>query len=351
MAFVPTVAPRARMYKQGRYRAVSKYKPKAAVKARSKSSMRGVLSKIPPSAVITGGYRAYRYLRTRKYKTALTRKVPTAAGSTMSYYTCGSKTMPKLMRDLFKSNQVFETSALSSFRIDSNVYGRQFTGVRQLYSTATFNTDVTRASAPVNPTFNQIAASALYYSTMELLTTFTNMEMTTSYLDIYEIEPRFHIAAGSDPATLWESGLAYEGAASGSIDYVYETPFKSRTFCLFYKVKKIIKIELSPGQSHKHKATYHVNKRVDGAILEYYDIMRDMTKFQMYVVSGTPVNDATNNQLVSTSTVAMDVVNRLTYKYVRDAVIRDSYITTTALGPITTANVINDVTIKTDGEA
>jgi len=29
------------------------------------------------------------------------------------------------------------------------------------------------------------------------------MEMTTSYLDIYEIEPRFHIPAGNDPATLW----------------------------------------------------------------------------------------------------------------------------------------------------
>jgi len=106
----------------------------------------------------------------------------------------------------FKTNRVYDTSALSSFRIDSNVYGRQFTGVRQLYSAANFNTDVIRAVTPA-PTFDQIETSSLFYSDFELITTFTNMEMTTSYLDIYEIEPRFHIPAGNDPATLWDAGL------------------------------------------------------------------------------------------------------------------------------------------------
>jgi len=94
-----------------------------------------------------------------------------------------------------------------------------------------------------------------------------------------------------------------EGAQVNAVNFVYETPFKSRLFCLYYKVKKIIKIELSPGQSHKHKATYHINKRVDGAVLRTYDILRDVTKFQMYVVSGTPINDATDTTLVSTSTM------------------------------------------------
>jgi len=68
----------------------------------------------------------------------------------------------------------------------------------------------------------------------------------------------------------------------------------------------------------------------------------------MYVVSGTPINDATDTTLVSTST--MDVVNRLSYKYIRDVVIRDSYVSTTALGQITTANIISDSSIKPDAE-
>jgi len=53
---------------------------------------------------------------------------------------------------------------------------------------------------------------------------------------------------------------------------------------------------------------------------------------------------------VSTSTIAMDVVNRLSYKYIRDVVIRDSYVSTTALGQITTANIISDSSIKPDAE-
>jgi len=81
-------------------------------------------------------------------------------------------------------------------------------------------------------------------------------------------------------------------------------------------------------------------------VLRTYDILRDVTKFQMYVVSGTPINDATDTTLVSTSTIAMDVVNRLSYKYIRDVVIRDSYVSTTALGQITTANIISDSSIK-----
>jgi len=134
-----------------------------------------------------------------------------------------------MMRDMFKTNRVYDTSALSSFRIDSNVYGRQFTGVRQLYSAANFNTDVIRAVTPA-PTFDQIETSSLFYSDFELITTFTNMEMTTSYLDIYEIEPRFHIPAGNDPATLWDAGLFSEGAQVNAVNFVYETPFKSRLF-------------------------------------------------------------------------------------------------------------------------
>jgi len=116
----------------------------------------------------------YRYLRTRRMrKKRLGVKItPTAAGSTMSYYTAVQKTMPKMMRDMFKTNRVYDTSALSSFRIDSNVYGRQFTGVRQLYSAANFNTDVIRAVTPA-PTFDQIETSSLFYSDFELITTFT----------------------------------------------------------------------------------------------------------------------------------------------------------------------------------
>jgi len=65
------------------------------------------------------------------------------------------------------------------------------------------------------------------------------------------------------PGNIVGRRFIFRSAQVNAVNFVYETPFKSRLFCLYYKVKKIIKIELSPGQSHKHKATYHINKRVD----------------------------------------------------------------------------------------
>jgi len=61
--------------------------------------------KFPVGAAIEVAGAGYRYLRTRRMrKKRLGVKItPTAAGSTMSYYTAGTKTMPKMMRDMFKT--------------------------------------------------------------------------------------------------------------------------------------------------------------------------------------------------------------------------------------------------------
>jgi len=123
----------------------------------------------------------------------------------------------------------------------------------------------------------------------------------------------------------------------------------NQDFCLYYKVKKIIKIELSPGQSHKHKATYHINKRVTCSVKNLRHSKR-CNKIPN-VRSIWYANQRCDRYHISdTSTIAMDVVNRLSYKYIRDVVIRDSYVSTTALGQITTANIISDSSIKPDAE-
>lgn len=344
MAFAPYYAVSRANSRARKTTSAVRYKVKPKTGAKMKR-------KIPVGMMVDAAVSGYRYLRTRrmKKKRLSTKIAPSGAGSTTSYYTSGKKTMPKVMYDMFKTNRVYNTADLASFRLDNNLYGRQFVGVRQFYNAINFEQDLNRAVGI--QTTDQRQTSSLYYSDFNMVSTFTNMEMTTSYLDIYEIEPRFHLPLAVDPLTWWESGLISEGVSSGAASQVYEKPFTSRLFCLYFKVLKIISIELSPGQSHKHTATYHVNKRVDGAILRTYNALRDVTKYQMYVASGTPINDATQNTLVSTSTVAIDVVTRTSYKYIKDVVVRDSYVTTNSLGAITTANIINDVSIKPDSEA
>jgi len=53
-----------------------------------------------------------------------------------------------MMRDMFKTNRVYDTSALSSFRIDSNVYGDNLQELDNYIAQRIFNTDVIRAVTP-----------------------------------------------------------------------------------------------------------------------------------------------------------------------------------------------------------
>jgi len=60
--------------------------------------------KFPVGAAIEVAGAGYRYLRTRRMrKKRLGVKLHRQRGSTMSYYTAGTKTMPKMMRDMFKT--------------------------------------------------------------------------------------------------------------------------------------------------------------------------------------------------------------------------------------------------------
>jgi len=66
------------------------------------------------------------------------------------------------------------------------------------------------------------------------------MEMTTSYLDIYEIEPRSTYRR-QRPGNIVDAGLFSEGAQVNAVNFVYETPFKSRLFVFITKLKKLLK--------------------------------------------------------------------------------------------------------------
>jgi len=67
------------------------------------------------------------------------------------------------------------------------------------------------------------------------------MEMTTSYLDIYEIEPRFHIPAGNDPATLWDAGLFSEVRKLMQLISFTKHLLNQDFFVFITKLKKLLK--------------------------------------------------------------------------------------------------------------
>jgi len=262
--------------------------------------------------------------------------------------------MSKALYNLFKVNQDWSINSLTSQRIDSNGYGKQAVSQYWTLDNATFASDLALALAST-PTIERRATSSLYYGSVEMETAFTNQELTTCYLSIYDMKPRFHMpGAAYRPAAMWELGIQYETGEGQTIDSyldVYQKPFRSEFFTNFYNVLNVQRVELSPGSTHKHTVRYHLNTKILGFKLEPFVYLKNYTNFQMYVVSGTPVNDSTVLTNVSTSTVALDVVRKLVYNFTLSNQARTQIVNTSSLPTITAANVITDTTIIPDAEA
>lgn len=311
--------------------------------------------RVTPSGAIAlagGLYNAYR--RYKKSGGALTRKIAVGNGSTKSSYTCGSSRMPKDVWNMFQQNQKFTYSTVGAQRLTSTVYGAQVVDYAVFAPATLWSSDLGRAIGGGPPTNSQVSTSTLCYGTMKVTTTYTNVELTTSYLNIYEMEPRFHLgaAANQDPVALWNLGLNYECETTGIVysSFIYSSPFKSHRFVDYMKVKKIFSIELPAGGSHTHVSHYHLNRKLRGSIPLSYGGIRDFTKYQMYIASGTPLNDSLSN--VSTSTIAIDVVTRREHDFTYDATYREKALFESGLSTITgSVNVISDASKQADTNA
>lgn len=305
------------------------------------------------SLIKTYGPSAYRYVRNRRRRRqALSRKIPVGIGSTVSTYAGGNLKMAKAHRDHCKNNQTYRISTVKYDKIVTNSYGTQAVNQERVMGASDFQDDCVRFGIS-GSTANYYTTSLVYGEVVDT-TTFTNQELTTAYLDIYEISPRFHTTATILPIERWNLGLGYEydGTAPSNVYlYPYEKPFRSQLFCLFYKVEKILKVELAPGQSHKHTSKYGINKLVHGGIAAQYQTSRGFTNFRMYVASGTPINDATNNALVSTSTITIDVVTQRLYDVTTYPQTRTRTYSTNTLGAIASAKVVTDTNVISDGSA
>ena len=117
-----------------------------------------------------------------------------------------------------------------------------------------------------------------------------------------------------------------------------------KKFTYMYSIHKKFTIELGQGQSHRHTATYHVQKRYNEA---YYDLLGgsrqlpQVTKWLLIIASGAPLNDSTTKTNVSTSTVALDVVRKERCKFLYTQPAYTTYTFVSSLPSITTGNVMD----------
>lgn len=256
--------------------------------------------------------RTRRMLRKKLYRNVR----PSAAGATFTKLVFGNPRPPKAYAILYKQNQEYLYEYLQSRR-EVSAFGKQNVHL------ITYNDQL--AFQQLFATIPAIGSSPTIYQTGKFIfqsmtskMTFTNQDLATAYVTIYSAVPRFHIPGGSNPLTLWDKGLEDQQLVPGANDDyrdAYAKPFASQHFCLYYKIEKVTVFELQQGQSHCHETTWHINKEVHGQLVAGFQSLRDLTKFNLIAVSGTPINDLTTKTNVSTSSCAVDIVERISKKY------------------------------------
>lgn len=293
---------------------------------------------------------AYRWIKRRKLAKSI---LPTGAGSTFSSFSIGRKRLPRELYDVFKRNQIFTYSLISTDKLSTTAYGLQASGYQAFNLGAQWNDDLDRATGGSASVATR-SISKVYYGTCKATTTFTNQELTTTYLTLYEMVPRFPITSVNYfPIVSWDTGLDEECGTSG-VSYSampFSSPFKSHRFVDYHKVLKIIRLELAPGESHQHVSTYRINRGFRGTTTSSslgFVARPGFTHFLMYTAAGQPLNDSTTKTLISTSSITVDIVCRREYDFANDPYYREKGQYENTLGTITAAKVISDSTQQND---
>lgn len=263
-----------------------------------------------------------------------------SGGSTSTRLVFGNSRPPKAYAILYKQNQEYMYEYLTSRR-ETSAFGKQ--NVHAILYNDQASVDQLFATIP------QLAASPTLYNTGKFIfqdmtskMTFTNQDLATAYVTIYSIVPRFHIPPGFSTINAWDIGLQNQQLVPGANDDyrdAYAKPYASQEFCLYYKIDKVTTFELQQGQSHCHETTWHINKAIHGQISANFNAMRDIAKYNMVVTSGTPINDLTDKLSVSTSSCAIDIVERITKTYTYAANQRTIRTYENSLSTISTAEI------------
>lgn len=313
-------------------RQLTTYKPKAV--AFQRNTRRGV-----PFVMSPYPRRPYRALKTRR----ITWNVGTnSGGSTSTKLVFGKKRPPRRLADLYKDNQNYIFDEIYSNRYNA-AFGKQ--SVNLAFHNTRPGIDAMFNTIPQLTSATLVATGKMFYEKMEIKTTFTNQDLATAYVTLYEITPRFHIPSGTyNPFELWDYGLELQSPTGASNDHyrdAYAKPFESEIFCLYYKVEKVVNFELQQGQSHCHEVTHYIHKAIHGGITLGFQGYRDITKYCLRVISGTPLNDLNNKALVSTSSIAVDIVEKVVKHYTYAASQRVLRTYSNTLGAITTAELVS----------
>lgn len=256
-----------------------------------------------------GGSRTRTQSRRRPLKGKISK---TGENSSVSYTNYGKYS--RVTKSIFNKLSGHNIRELLSSTSAISTQGAQKTALITLLERADLNLMKDDANAGVT-TENDIN---LYLKTAKLRLHIKNQSNIMSKLLIYDIVTTStgYTATIDDPVEAWDFGFNDMGTASQSTT-VQTTPFGSPEFRKNFRITKVTRVPLEPGQEHEHVVKKHMNWNVRSTKWANTAAknVRGLTYFTMLVWYGGLAHDTSAATSVTYAPVRLDYTIRKQYNY------------------------------------
>lgn len=193
---------------------------------------------------------------------------------------------------------------------------------------------------------------SLYLQSAQLRCQIVNVQNVMCTLWIYDLVARRDQSTGDiNPIEDWEGGIDAQGGSSSDYKYPYSTPFQSKRFCQKWKVRKVTRSLVAPGETHVHMVTANVYNKLASSRVESFVnseatgavAVGGLTTTVMVVALGGVWNDATDKTAVGYAPVQMDIAYTKRYKFMGAREDRVSYAVSSGLADVTTGQLLEEV--------
>lgn len=211
------------------------------------------------------------------------------------------------------------------------------------------------AQFPASATASSQLGSFYFGGTKSVLTVTSATNLNCS-LRVYECVAKrdTNIAQYRTPVDAWSNGLdqTIGGSTTSTYSVLGMYPSSSPFFREYWHVENYFDIDLAAGGTHVHTSTYNVNSTYPNCLYANHgstSTMNGLTRYYLFVLSGTPVHDSTNENNVQLGGAKVDVNIVQTYEYYSIPFTDEGLHTVVVGDTITTAEVLTDSSFTESG--
>lgn len=167
----------------------------------------------------------------------------------------------------------------------------------------------------------------LFLESVKAEVNLVNASESSDTVTIYDIISRSDCSVAgknSSPGAAWSYGIDSEGGSSTDYKIVGSCPTDSVMFNKFYKIVQRTRINMGPGQMHRHEVTFRPNRKVQGFWVDAVPYgLAGLTCWTLIVHHGQPAHDSTTTTNVTIDVSSLDIVRKTcwTYKFLENSTI------------------------------